>query len=426
MRNLLLLPILFISSLNLFGPIEAEQPRRRRSVGTKPTHGVRKKILMFSGHGGGGHLVASNALTSYLGNDYDIEVAFMFDEVLKDVDAIQKVTHGKKSGDDFYNALIKKQLHFTLNRIYGVGRYVFDFKKDTIKSILTRFIKDKQPDLIISVIPLVNNSLLKVAKSLNIPFLLLPTDLDATMALHSLHNPTYEKFRLGLSYNIPEVNKVVQEHGIPQFKIRYVGFPVNKCFINPKSCPPVDKEFGLPSDKPVVLLLMGSQGSTKIKKYVEALAKANSSFHLVIAIGKSEKLRPALEKIKFPSHITRTIVGFTDKMPQLLNRANLFITKTGGLSINEGIYSNTPMFLDATYILLRWEKLSVSVVTDHEFGIAIKRVDGFWPFYKGVAFYLDQFLQDPALLKKYRYNLEQLYKPNPTEEIPRLVASMIK
>ncbi len=61
---------------------------------------------------------------------------------------------------------------------YNIGSWYYNFFKSSVEPLLEKYLTQHQPDLIISVIPLINNLVLKVAQKLNIPFLLIPTDLD--------------------------------------------------------------------------------------------------------------------------------------------------------------------------------------------------------------------------------------------------------
>lgn len=385
---------------------------------------AKKKILIFSGHGGGGHVSASTAIKSYLDPEkYTVNVAFMFDEVLRESDLVSRATKGKISGDDLYNMLMKKKLHTVLNKIYDVGVLTFKLQEPTIEKILFAYLEKMQPDLIISVIPLVNNAILQTATVLNIPFLLIPTDLDPGMALNAIKKPTYDRFRVGLSYDVEAINGKVISHFIPRSKISYVGFPVKKCFVDKQFCQSIENEFPIPKDKPVVLVLMGSQGSVELYKYAKELAKVKVPLHLIFAVGRSEGLKEKINTIKFPSHITYMVVGFTDKMPEIMQKANLFISKSGGVSVNEGIYANLPMLLDASTILLRWEKFNLNFVVQQGFGQVVKHISHL--LFEPLSSKINKLFEDQTKLQEYKRNLEAFAKPNPSKEIPALVAQMV-
>ena len=92
--------------------------------------------------------------------------------------------------------------------------------------------------------------------------------------------------------------------------ISYVGFPVKKMFFEPCNQRAIKKEFQISENKPVVLLLMGAQGSQDLYKFTKQLSTLSIPAHIVIVLGRSEDLRKSLENIPFPSHITKTIIGF--------------------------------------------------------------------------------------------------------------------
>ena len=102
----------------------------------------------------------------------------MFDNVLNDKDVVQKLTRGKISGEELWNELAKRKFHRVLNIMFEVGKQGYRRKRKVIANTLTEYIRNINPNMVISVIPLVNNALIDACQRLNKPFLLIPTDLD--------------------------------------------------------------------------------------------------------------------------------------------------------------------------------------------------------------------------------------------------------
>ncbi len=397
-------------------PFDKESPYDISTGG----HG-RKKVLIFSSKGGGGHISAMNALTEYLKEDYIIGTSFIFSDVLAKFDPIQQLTFGKKTGEDLYNFFIKKKWHLPINlTMSDFGPWLYNINRRKIEAVLEKYLSTHKPDLIISVIPVINHLILNVAKKLDLPFLLIPTDLDPTIALSGIRKPKYDKFYLALSYDEPDIRKKIAIAQIPEKQIDFVGFPVKQAFLESHRERIIRKDFNIPAAKPVILLLMGAQGSRDLYDFTKQLSKLQVPAHLLIAIGKSEYLRKSLEKISFPNHITREIIGFTDRMPDLMAVADLFITKSGSVSVNEAIYSNLPILLDATSTLIKWEKFNHKFIKSHGFGDIIKR-------YHAIQEMVNElFTDDDTKLNEYKKNLEAFDKPNTEEEIQKLVRKILK
>ncbi len=415
-----IISILFLSGIVFFylmppkkETIETESPYLMHTCNKD-----KKKVLIFSSKGGGGHISVMNALHEYLDEEFCTGHSFIFSEVLSKIDPAQWVSN-KSNGEDVYNFFLKKKWFQTINMMYNFGSWYYVWRKNSIERLLEEHIKKNKPDLIVSVIPLVNNMILNVAKKLDIPFLLIPTDLDGTMALNGIDNPDYEKFHLALSYDIEKIRKIVDEHNIDEKYITHVGFPVKNVFFKPANIKAIKADFNVPEDKPTILLLMGAQGSQDLLKFTRELTKLNMPVHLLIAIGRSEDLRPQLEKLPFPKHVTKTVIGFTNRMPDLMRISDIFVTKSGGVSFNEGLYAHLPMILDDTSGVLNWEKLNHTLVQDYNLGTIVKR-------YFRLPAIVTELLSNKKKLEEIKKNFAQFTVKNPEQEIRLLIKQILK
>lgn len=372
----------------------------------------KKKILILSSRGGGGHISAMKALEQYLSDDYCVGHAFIFSDILGSLDP------ATKRGEEWYNFFIRRKWYQVTSMAYYVGSWYYRIRKRTVVKLLENYLTHHRPDLIISVIPLVNDLVLQVAKKLNIPFLLIPTDLDTIIALNGIYKPQYDKFYLGLSYNDSAIEQTMKENQIDEKYISYVGFPVKKTFFEPVSARSIKKEFGIPQDKPVILLLMGAQGSNELLEFSRQLSRIDTPAHIIIALGKSENLRKSLQHIKFPKHITTTILGFTDRMQELIKLSDIFITKSGSVSVNEGIYAHVPILLDGTSSVLKWEQFNHDFIEKNGFGEVIHR-----------SYEIPHIVKKILTNKEYQRSIKQHYaefeKNNPEYEIPLLVRKIL-
>jgi processive 1,2-diacylglycerol beta-glucosyltransferase len=333
----------------------------------------KKKILIFSSRGGGGHISATDALIEYLEPEFCVGSTFVFSTLLQSVDLTNKFRLNKKNSVDSYNFLIQRNWNRMLNFVSRIGSWYFIAREKTVNKILEQYLITHKPNLIISVAPIVNNNLLTVAQKLHIPFLLIPTDLDGNNATLAIKNPSYDKFRLGLSYEDPEILKIIAGNNIDKKYISYIGFPVKSSRFAPQNPRTTKKIFGIPEGKPVILLMMGSQGSGSLYEFSKQIAKIPIPSHLIIVLGKSNHLMQKLHKVWFPKHISHTILGFTNHIPELMSITNLLITKSGSVTVNEGIYGHVPMLLDATSTVLQWEQFNHHFIKKHGLGNVVKK-----------------------------------------------------
>ena len=122
--------------------------------------------------------------------------------------------------------------------------------------------------------------------------------------------------------------------------------------------------------------------------------------------------------MKMPSHITTTVIGFTDRMPDLMAAADLFITKSGTVSVSEGIYAKVPMFLDATTGVLAWERFNHSFITNNGLGRSITSQHE-------LPRIVEEVLADKSKRKQFKKNFALLEIRDPRQEIKALVEQLL-
>ena len=377
------------------------------------------KVLIFSSFGGGGHTAVANALKEYLADTHTVVINNIFSESLGGIDPIEKVTFGHRSGEDFYNYCMRRKWYNFINIYYKIGATYFGWRKKQVRNLLRNYIQQQKPDFIISVIVIVNNDLLAVAQELGIPFLLVPTDLDITTFLAGIKSPTYSRFKIALGFEDHEARIRLAQGQIPLEKTAVTGFTIRPDFFEEKNKSEIKKEFSIPENKPVVLLLLGAVGLESLFTFTQELSKIETQAHIIICTATQEALRKKIDLMDFPSHLSKTTVGFTDRISDLMAIADLFITKSGSVSVCEALYMNLPLILDATTSLLTWERANHRFIERHEVGISLKELRLLSPL-------VSDLLRNPEKLTTYRKNLLALDKKHGGNEIKKLITTMLQ
>lgn len=377
------------------------------------------KVLIFSSSGGGGHTAVANALKEYLSDTYTVSINNIFSQSLGGIDPIEKATFGHRTGEDFYNYCMKHKWYKFLNIYYKMGATYFGWRKKQVRELLRNYILQQKPTFIISVIVIVNDDLLSVAQELNIPFLLVPTDLDITTFLARIHAPDYSKFKVALPFEDHEARIRLAQAQIPLEKTKVTGFTIRPDFFEEKNKSKIKANFSIPEGKPVVLLLLGAVGLESLYTFTKELSKIDTPAHIIICTGKQEDLRKKIDLLDFPIHLSKTTVGFTDRISDLMAIADLFITKSGSVSVCEAFYMNLPLILDATTSLLTWEKANHRFIERHEIGISLKELRLLAPL-------VSSLLRNPEQLNFYRKNLIALEKKHGGNEIKALIKVMLQ
>ena len=376
------------------------------------------KILILTSTGGGGHLAASNAIELQLKNGYEVSSVNVFKDLLKPLDPVSYLTLKRYSGEELYNSFVPNKSFKTLSLFYYVGAWFMQLKRTKIEHLLHDYFIQTQPSLIISVIPLINNIILDAAQELHIPFMMVPTDLDLNMYLRNITNPTYKQFKICLPFDDEQIIQPVKHANIPEDQIAIVGAPLKPDFFEIKNKFLLKIKLAIPINKPVIMILMGAQGSD-IENYTAQLITLTQPAHLLICVGKNDASKQAVAALSIPEHITMSVVGFTERISDYMAVADLLITKSGTLSVCEAIYMHLPMLLDATSTILPWEKFNHTFIKEHNFGDSITSYNMIEPM-------ISALLSDKNRLMEYKKNLKNFKKKKNTHEIRHLVKQMLK
>lgn len=379
----------------------------------------KKRILVFISTGGGAHTSASQAIKNYLGDGYEFKVVTMVRDVLFPIDPLNWLMGGTYSGEDFYDGLLKNQYIYGTHMLAKLGGIVIKLRGSTIDGLVEEFIKKEKPDLVLSVFPYFNGSLYRVTKKLNLPFLIVQPDFDSTHYAHDLTNPTSEHFIFGIPFDYAGIWKKLEGAGIPKERVRVVGFPVRPSFFEKRNVEAARKEFKVPSDKPVAMVLMGSAGSRGTLRYAKAFAKLDYPMHVILCLGRNEALRKEIEQLQFPPHITVSLLGFTDKIADIMAISDVIITKSGPTSICEAIYARKPIIVDRTSgKILWWERLHAQFVVDNGFGEELFEI-------RKLPQVLGKFVNDKSYIAAVKERMTNYKLPEVKDNICSLIQQLI-
>lgn len=383
-------------------------------------HTIKKpKIIAFSSTGGGGHKSTVKSIAQSLGEHYDLKVVNIFKEVLAPLDPIRMFTFNRHSGEDLYNHLLRtNSFRFANVLCCAYGRRRLLYYQRRIERLITAYFKQEKPDMIISTIPLVNFAVLNVAKKLQLPFLVVTCDLDTRHYVNGFKGVSYNKFAYTLAYDEDVMRSFIAKANIPSNQIKITGFPVRTSFHEMKNVAAIKKEFNLPSQKPVIMLLLGAVGSTNILLYAKRLARMKENFHLVVCIGRNKRLRKRLKTIRPNAAVSISVIGYTERIADLMQVSNLLITKPGPNTISEALHSNLPMLLDRTLSALQWERYNISFVKKYGFGSVIRHFYHVEPLVK-------KYLLDKKFYAQVKQNLRTFKKKNFSENIKKIVDDLL-
>jgi processive 1,2-diacylglycerol beta-glucosyltransferase len=325
-----------------------------------------KTILILSSTGGGGHIAASNTLQSLVGDEYGLKMAYPINQLR---------IWGVPSCEQVYNAMLRNGWIRSMNFIVrNLAPSIFRSYMGKLERIIHSYIQTYKPDLVISVIPFVNLPASEAARKSKIPFLIITTDNDLRNWAFEIEKIKHPYFKVTIGADLPTTRDVLLKKNIPESAIETIGLPLRTEFMVQKDRKKILKELNLPSDKKMILIMMGAAGGDTAYAYAQKVGNLDLNAHLVVIAGRNNKLKKQLERLELHSSNTMTVFGFTDRIADIMAVSNVIITKPGPGTINEAIAMKLPILIDNTDITLFWERANVDFVLKYGVGQKIKKL----------------------------------------------------
>lgn len=278
----------------------------------------------------------------------------------------------------------------------------------------SRLVQRFPADVYVSCHPLFSQLLPPVIRRLRYPARLahVVTDLASGHAAHFAADldacfvPTEQARRQALQY------------GLPAHKVILTGQPVwpnlRERMSNGAA---VRASLGLRIDQPVALMTGGGDGMGAVAPTARAIIRSALKLQLIVVCGRNESLRAELETT--PAGMPLRVLGFVDNIPELMGASDILISKSGTLTLCEGLLAGLPILMyDA---IPGQEDGNVEYLVQNGAGV-------FCPTPRAVVAQLRAWLDDPARLARMRDASLRLAQPdaafNVAREVARLAASV--
>ena len=133
--------------------------------------------------------------------------------------------------------------------------------------------------------------------------------------------------------------------GIPEERLTGSGIPVRQMFYSREDKRSAKSLAGVDPGHSHLLIMSGSMGAGPIQKIVEMLAQMMSTeCELTVVCGTNKRLYQQLSQ-KLGNRSGIHIQGFVQNIPLLMDSADLYLTKPGGISVSEAWVKGLPMVL---------------------------------------------------------------------------------
>ena len=211
----------------------------------------------------------------------------------------------------------------------------------TVRSALVAQIREHDPDVVISVHPLLNHIAHQAIQR-----------SGRRRALMTVITDLVEAHR-GWAYPRADLVVVPTEsarqwcvrYGVPAERIHLLGLPVDLRFRPPAAGEKaaLRRRYGLAEDRFTILVAAGGEGSGNLLQQVRALSWQERPWQVIAVCGRNEKLRRRLARVHFAT--PTLVLGFVDNMPELMRASDLAVTKAGPGAIAEALATGIPLVL---------------------------------------------------------------------------------
>ena len=171
-------------------------------------------------------------------------------------------------------------------------------------------------------------------------------------------------------------------------------------------------------EKLTVLLMGGSFGAGNIKETLEELLTVDRDFQILVVTGRNEHLKDRLSKMLDSTIHNKNIclLGYTNKMNDILASIDVLISKPGGLTTTEALLNDVPMIVP--YFIPGQEEENLDFLTNC--GAALRTTKKY-----SLPVLLKVLIDDPSRLDSLRKNIKSIRKFNSAVNISNLVVDIL-
>lgn len=296
-----------------------------------------KRILIFSASAGSGHLSAARALESTFRSDSRV-AEVVHKDALEFSNRLFRDFYSK-----LYDLLVQKTPHF-LGWWYEQSDE--PWKTDDVRvafdrlnaAPLIKYLREYQPDIVVCThfMPAgVIGHLIERGK-VDARLAIVVTDFD----FHAMWlTRTFHRYFVA----IEETRVHLEILGLPPDRITVSGIPIDPIFGEPVDRGSVLRGLDLQPETRTLLLSAGTLGSGATASVVKRLQSLDASTQVIVVCGKNAELKTQVDAQVAKDSGRFAVLGYTDRMADLVRSADLFIGKPGGLTTAETLAAGLPM-----------------------------------------------------------------------------------
>ena len=205
----------------------------------------------------------------------------------------------------------------------------------------------------------------------------------------------------------------------PQDKVVLTGNPCSEKALTIKKAS--KKEFNLTEDKKLVLIVMGSQGSSSVNNKIFSFIDAFKDKDYEVVFVTGNKYYEKIKNQKVPKNVK--IYPFIYDMPRLMKNASLMVTRAGASTIAEVTVLGIPsFFIPSPYVPNNHQYKNAISLVSKKAGIILEEEN---LNKENLISLIDNTLKDDKKLKEIKTNLQALGIKDSSTRIYNVLKEMI-
>ena len=375
------------------------------------------KILIISSDTGGGHRSAAAAIVAgvqkfFTGDSYAVRV----------VRAVEESHHLSQKLVHVYNWVLRhrqpwmKYLYWFVNRFRPESRgYLYRRSLEYIHELFERWC----PHVVVSVHPLTQHAFARVLKELGltekVPLVTVVTD------------PCYGFWKGWACDDVQlylvaseEARQQLIDYGVAPARIKVSGMPVHPKFEQPdeRAAQAARSALGLDPDKFTVFVNAGWVGGGNIPQIFRELARGELDVQAIFLAGKNEELRAEAETLAAAARFPIKVIGYSEQVEQLMQAANVMVSKLGGLTTFEALACRVPIIADATTPPMPQESGAATMLARRGAGVLLQRAGDIVPVVR-------RMVEDSRYYAGLRAAAANVARPDATRRIVEEIAALL-
>jgi len=330
------------------------------------------KILIISSDTGGGHRSAAVAIVAglqkfFAGNSYAVRV----------MRAIEDSHSVSAKLVNLYNWLLRNRQHWMKYLYWAVNRFRPEtrdyFYRNSVGFARESF-ERWCPHVVVSVHPLTQHFFARLLKELKLA--------DKIPLVTVVTDPCYGFWRGWACDDVrlylvagEEARQQLIDYGVAPERIKISGMPVHPKFDLPdeRAAQAARHALGLDPQKFTVFVNAGWAGGGNIPEIFRELVRGDLNVQAIFLAGRNEELRAEAETIAASANFPVKVIGYSEHVEQLMQAANVMISKLGGLTTFEALACRLPIIADATTPPMPQEAGAATMLAKRGAGVLLQR-----------------------------------------------------